>query len=373
MKHIQSIYKIKYPRKIIARRLSRFLLRFLLRTLTRLEIQGKENVPKSGPLILAGNHVSVLEAALMVAFSPRIVEMLGTGDIPLDPNYAWLTKFYGFIPINRGNLDREALQKCLDVLAQEGVIGIFPEGGIWNPSNMQAQTGVSLLSYKAKAEVIPIGFGGMLGAMNAALRLKRPRVVMNIGKALPPLVIGKNESVKEGLQRGANEILAAIDALLPEEEVKNRVKKLNESFEVEIKVQNGSESVDIPFDLQVIHAPGLARLFYTPVLLDTLKRNLKLLILPLKEQNPIKDKGAYRRALQLVLDYLETNPGFFTYRYGIEEGLAVQYALKEMDTLVRWAELSGFDVYIDPHQKYQDAQNLQWIHKRGGEFPRSMR
>lgn len=373
MKKTAEKFSIKYPRKIFARHFARLLLRFLLRVLTQFEIQGKENIPEKGPVILAGNHVSVLEAALMIAFSPRLVEMLGTGDIPLDPNYAWIANFYGFIPVNRGNLDREALQKCHSVLDQNGVIGIFPEGGIWNPANMQAQTGVSLISYKAKAPVVPIGFGGMIGALNEAFKLKRPKVVMNIGTPLPPIVINKEESVKEGLQRGANEILKAIDALLPSDEIKNRVKRLDETFDLEISVQNQSEYINIPSELRVIHASALARLFYTPVLLDTLKRNLNLPISPLKDQSPIKDKTAFKTALLSILNYLEINPGFFTYRYGIEEGLAVKDALNELSNLVSWVQDTGFGIYLNPVQKYQDAQTLQWNYRQGGDFPKSIR
>lgn len=373
LKKTAEKFSIKYPRKIFVRHFARLLLRFLLRILTRLEIQGKENIPEKGPVILAGNHVSVLEAALMIAFSPRLVEMLGTGDIPLDPNYGWIANIYGFITINRGNLDREAMQKCFDVLGQKGVIGIFPEGGIWNPANMEPQTGISLLSYKANALVVPIGFGGMEGALNEAFKLKHPRVVMNIGKPLPPVVINEGESKKDGLKKAAHEILEAIDALLPVDENKSRIKRLNETFDLDIRIQNQSEPVDIPPELRVIHASALARLFYTPVLLDTLKRNLNLPISPLKDQSPIKDKTAFKTTLFSILNYLEINPGFFTYRYGIEEGLAVKDALNELSNLVSWVQDTRFDIYLNPVQKYQDAQTLQWNYRQGGDFPKSIR
>ena len=131
-------FAIKYPRRVVIRKILLAIARVIIKLLTHFEVTGLENIPKTGPLILAGNHVASLEALLMAAYSPRLVEFLGTGDIPFDSAYAWITKLYGLIPVNRGNLDREALKKASDVLLQKGVLGIFPEGGIWNPAQMEA-------------------------------------------------------------------------------------------------------------------------------------------------------------------------------------------------------------------------------------------
>jgi 1-acyl-sn-glycerol-3-phosphate acyltransferase len=100
---------IPYPRKVIIRHFLRFLGRLLLPLLARVTITGRENFPRKGPVILAGNHVAFLEVALMVVYPPYLVELIGTGDIPLDPTFAPLAHLYGFIPVNRGNLDRNGL------------------------------------------------------------------------------------------------------------------------------------------------------------------------------------------------------------------------------------------------------------------------
>lgn len=207
---------------------------------------------------------------LLAAYSPRLVEFLDTGDIPLDPNYAWIANAYGLIPVNRGNLDREALSKCLDVLAQDGTLGIFPEGGIWNLAHMQAQIGVAMLSLKAQAPVIPIGFGGMRAALATAMKLKRPRLVMNVGKIMPPAKLVEGEGIKEGLQRSANQILSAIDVLLPEEEIKRRQNRQDESYTLELQVMDGAQPIQNPDHLQLSHTAALARLMFTPVLMDAL-------------------------------------------------------------------------------------------------------
>ncbi len=160
----QAKYTLKYPRKVLARKALMVSACALFGLLSRVEINGRERLPKKGPIILAGNHVAELEAVMMAAFTPGQVEFIGTGDIPFDPNYAAFVKAYGLIPVNRGNVDRQGLKMGAAVLEQDGILGIFPEGGTWDPAQMQAQIGVAWLSYKAQAPVLPIGFGGMKGA-----------------------------------------------------------------------------------------------------------------------------------------------------------------------------------------------------------------
>ncbi len=87
-----TVTSIKYPRNVLVRKTMSTLSRALLSLLSKVEINGRERLPKKGPIILAGNHVAELEAALMIAFTPGQVEFIGNGDIPFDPNYAFSPK-----------------------------------------------------------------------------------------------------------------------------------------------------------------------------------------------------------------------------------------------------------------------------------------
>ncbi len=108
---------------------------------------------------------------------PWNVEFVGTADIPVDPRFGWAVKLWGgYLPVSRGSTDRREMNMTLDVLKQGGIIAIFPEGGIWTSSMKQARTGVAWLSYHAGVPVLPVGFGGMRGAINAIVHLKRPRL-----------------------------------------------------------------------------------------------------------------------------------------------------------------------------------------------------
>jgi len=63
---------------------------------------------------------------------------------------------------------------------------LFPEGGIWYPGAKEAKRGVAWLSHRADAPILPIGFGGLEGALDAIFKLKRPELVMNDGTLIPP-------------------------------------------------------------------------------------------------------------------------------------------------------------------------------------------
>lgn len=95
---------LTYPRRRLIRSTLITFAKAFLALLTRTEVKGMERLPKKGPIILAGNHVAEFEAVLMASFTPGQVEFIGTGDIPLDPNYAFFANAYGIIPVNRGNL-----------------------------------------------------------------------------------------------------------------------------------------------------------------------------------------------------------------------------------------------------------------------------
>src|SRR5690606_5442245 len=123
-----------------------------------------------------------------------------------------------FIPIMRGQIDQKGLKAALDVLSQNGVLGIFPEGGIWEKNLKEPKLGASWISYKSKASVVPIGFVGMHGSLQKALTFKRPSVHVIIGELLTfDSIFHKNQPLKSTMNEGAQRIMKSISRLLPDE------------------------------------------------------------------------------------------------------------------------------------------------------------
>ena len=364
---------IQYPRKTLVRKTMSTLSRTFLSLLARVEIHGRDRLPQTGPLILAGNHVAELEAAMMIAFTPGQVEFIGNGDIPFDPNYAFFAKSYGLIPINRGNLDRNGLNAALSILEQGGILGVFPEGGIWDPAQMQAQPGVAWLSYKAQAPILPVGFGGLRGGLGKALHLKRPKLVMNVGELLPPVTVEANQkALKVNLEQAAQTVLDRINDLVPPEDLQPFNRHEEEKHRLQVKVLGKGGSIEIPEELKIRHGAAYAQFLFYPTLMDVLYRNLHLPVRAIKTVNKYLPPEELLTAWQAILDYLEENPGFFTYRFGVQRGLEVKEALQELHRLGKWIQKKNYTLKLNPMRRYRNARTGALVIERGGCFPPNM-
>lgn len=365
-------FAIRYPRRVIVRAVLRFLGRILMRLLTRVTVSGTENFPRSGPVILVGNHVAMLEAVMMVLYAPYQVELIGTGEIPLDPRYSWVVKWFGYIPIQRGAMDREALTAALDVLKQGGAVGIFPEGGIWESAAKKGKSGVSWLSYQSGAPVVPIGFGGIDGALKAALNFKRPAVTMAVGQVIA-LINGETDgkSRKMALEEAATHIMQQVDALIPEADKKRWRRVYAEQFELRLTVQRADGgTVELPSELMVKRPEMLAKFFHRPLMLDVFVRNLKLPVQVLQALDTEHDPLKLADAADTILSYLKTNPHFLTYRFGYDEGGGMEDGLRQLRDIGYWAGQEGLQMMITPIRRFrQRGQEGEFVEDKPGSIP----
>jgi 1-acyl-sn-glycerol-3-phosphate acyltransferase len=350
-------YALTYPRRVVLRFFMRLAGRLLMRLLTRTTIIGRENLPKGGPLILVGNHVAIMEVIMMALYVDYPIEMIGTGDIPIDPRFAWMTGLWGFIPVRRGSVDREEMRLPIDVLKQGGVVGIFPEGGIWETKMKKARTGVAWLSYHANAPVVPIGFGGMKGALGAALSLRRPALVMNIGRPMPPVSVRvEGMSRKEALEFAANNIMAHVEALIPEAEKRDWQQIQDESFDFTIVISSRNRAGQtFEEEKAVMHPKGLGKFFHRPVILDVMARNMNLPVRPLQELAKEHDAARISEALDVAIGFLDENPYFLSYRFGYDEARDMYAGVVELRDIAREAAAHGQQITLRPRRTYRRA------------------
>jgi 1-acyl-sn-glycerol-3-phosphate acyltransferase len=320
-------YPLKWPRNRLARAFCRGGLRAAFRLLARVELTGRENLPPAGPLIVAGNHSSFLDVILMIAFAPKRLELIGTGDIPMDPAYAWIADFYGFIPVKRGSADSRSLESSIGVLGQGGFLGIFPQGGIWNRRRTRAQKGVAWLSAAGKAPVLPMGFGWRKGAFGAIFALAFPRITVGIGPAIPALTgADGGEPRREELDAYAERVMDAIESLIPGDlrpgfEAPEREAFASAAFSV------AADGTERPIALDPAQARNLGFLFFHPVLIRTFSRNLHLRAVCLGDITAPIPASAVRDAMSDLAHYLDgENRFFFTYRIGAENAKAMRAA-----------------------------------------------
>ena len=173
-------YSTKYPRRLIIRNSLRYFVRGLFPLLSRTHISGLEKFPKNGPLIVVGNHTGAMEVVLIATYSPKAPEFMGAVEMPWNGWMGKIIELYGLIPVHRGYTSTETMKTGVDVLRQGGLLGVFPEGGFWEPGKQKAQTGAAWLSYMAQAPVLPIGFGDTRGKMAEIFAGKRPAFDMGV-------------------------------------------------------------------------------------------------------------------------------------------------------------------------------------------------
>ena len=348
---------LRYPRRRVARGLLRAVGRVIVPLLTRTSTSGLAHFPERGPLIVVGNHVAAMEVVLIVVYAPWQMELLGPGDIAPPPALNAISEFHGFIPINRGNMDRRALTQALDVLRQGGVLGMFPEGGIWDPGAMAAKRGVAWLSSRAPAPILPIGFGGLEGALDAALKLKRPELVMNVGELIPPVVPNPDVPRKHALRQAAMAIMEAVEDLIPATDGPLQPEIRDERFSLGVEVWDAQgEALTPPPTVEIKHADALCKFFYRPAILRIFVKDLHLPAEPLQQLEARPSPETLLSALDPILTYLENeNPGFFTYRFGPREGVAMEAALRDLRALVAWVAAQGGTIAVRPTRRFRLA------------------
>lgn len=133
--------------------------RFLVRRRFGVRIHGVEHVPTRGPVILAGNHIGIIDGPLLAAFSPRPVHALTKIEMFTGRTGRFLTAA-GQIPIDRFAPDPAAIRTCVRVLRDGCVVGIFPEGTRGAGDLGRFHRGAAYLALVAGAPVVPVSLIG---------------------------------------------------------------------------------------------------------------------------------------------------------------------------------------------------------------------
>ncbi len=192
--------------------------------LLRIEVRGREHLSAGGPLMIVANHFGWLEPALLPVLLPYELEYLAADNMYRHPAVGWVLYSYGAIPVRRGEVDRRALRGASQVLAQGGVLAIFPEGGVLSPSFRTAlippRPGTAYLAVQHAVPILPVGFSGSGADVFACWRrLRRAPVVVTIGEPFGPLVAaGHGAARRRALDEASEQIMQRIADLLPARE-----------------------------------------------------------------------------------------------------------------------------------------------------------
>jgi len=209
---------IVYPRRVLIRRFCKLLARGAFGILSDLQIEGKENLPKTGPLLVIANHFSFIDPAAVLHALPYPIEYVGGAEFPHAPGIVkFLPEIWGYYPVFRGTGSRYALRAAEEILNQDGVLGIMPEGGSWAEVLRPARPGAAYLAAQTGAKVLPLGIHGLNNIFPIKLG-QRPKAVIRIGKPVGPFTTtGRGRERREQLDQIGHELMKSIAALIPDQ------------------------------------------------------------------------------------------------------------------------------------------------------------
>ncbi|MBR5273005.1 MAG: 1-acyl-sn-glycerol-3-phosphate acyltransferase [Clostridia bacterium] len=137
--------------------IARAIAKIVVKLLFRVKYVGKENIPQSQGYILASNHISLLDPVVSaIAVKDRIFYM---GKAELFDNKLvgyFMTHFQGF-PVNRNRGDLSAIEYAINVVKENNVLGIFPEGTRSKDGKpLSPKAGIAMIANKTGADVLPV-------------------------------------------------------------------------------------------------------------------------------------------------------------------------------------------------------------------------
>lgn len=198
--------------------------RIFARAMSRVSIEGSlDEIPRDGPLILAANHASNLDAPVIGSWLiPRLgrrIHWLGKRELFEWPIVGWVATNGGVHPVDRDAADVEAFRLARRILDEGHVLFVFPEGTRSPDGGLQAaRDGVAVLAMRTGAPIVPIGISGSSRVWPKGQRLPHPggHVVVRVGHLFRPvdeLPPGTDRRTAKGLV--TTMIMTRIAALLP--------------------------------------------------------------------------------------------------------------------------------------------------------------
>ncbi|MBL7202596.1 MAG: 1-acyl-sn-glycerol-3-phosphate acyltransferase [Anaerolineae bacterium] len=201
------------------RLMNAIILRPLAWVLIRAEVIGRERIPADGSFILMVNHCNFLDPGVaMWAMLPRQV-VLFTKAKNLDlPVGGPLLRWYGVIPVERGEADTNAMRQAFDLLKENRhILLVAPEGTrSYHGRLLSAKDGMAFMATRADVPILPVGVSGVKTFWANVRRVRRTRVQVVIGH--PFRFRGNERSRRDSLRRMTREAMYQLAALLPPEQ-----------------------------------------------------------------------------------------------------------------------------------------------------------
>ena len=214
-----NILVATYIYSLVPEFLLRFIAWLLVHTFYRIRLVHAERIPEEGGAVLVCNHVSYVDALVIMAESPRPIRFVMDHRIFSSPFAGWMFRQAKAIPIAPAHEDADMLARaydtCAQALAEGELVCIFPEGKLTKTGELNPfHHGVMEIIRRTPAPVVPMALRGLWGSVfsrHEAAHLPRPvqkgvmsRLTLAVGEPLDPAAV-----TAEGLQRIVTELRGA--------------------------------------------------------------------------------------------------------------------------------------------------------------------
>ena len=194
-------------------RLARLLTRIILGP--KFHLQGRDNVPPSGPLLIVSNHVGAIDPVIIGGWTPRTVWFMAKAEL-FKGSFAWLMRAYHAFPVIRHSADRTALRRAFDLLKQGSAVVLFPEGHRSEDARLlRAEPGAGFIARRSGAPLLPIAIVGSQNVLGRHQGIpRRADVAMTFGE-LFQLPERNRDGSQMDHQQTADYLMTKIAQLLP--------------------------------------------------------------------------------------------------------------------------------------------------------------
>jgi 1-acyl-sn-glycerol-3-phosphate acyltransferase len=190
----------------------------LVRTIWVRKVEGIENIPKTGAVIVAFNHQSYFDFLCFVSVSPRKIHFLSAEKFFSHPLWGPLVRLTGQIKVERESHDKGNLDEIILKHLEHGkMVGIFPEGtrSPHEKEMLQAFSGVAKYALRGSVPVLPVGIKGTYEVM--AKHDKKPKfkkiVTIHIGTPMHFTEYSQSKMDRKTFQTLTDKVMLQIAAL----------------------------------------------------------------------------------------------------------------------------------------------------------------
>ena len=205
--------KTSKPRSRTTRTLLGYVSAFICFVLAPISVSGKQNLPKTGPYILAPNHIHNIDPfPLSGAIKKPITFLMAEDQNPLRWYEAWAPLSYGVLLVNRKKIQPSTIKALHRQIKKNEIICIFPEGTALSTKLKEGKNGASFFAARHEIPIVPVAIFGTEKVLPALKRFKRININITFGKP----ILATSED-KKNISALTKKTMRSIRGMLPEE------------------------------------------------------------------------------------------------------------------------------------------------------------